>query len=434
MNNGKGLLGTWSGRRLALAAVLLGPVLLGGLAGCSILRNPYSFPEVANYCAPGASSEDSINTACRKLPQVSKAVGTIAGETSKMASTVTERVVTSQIIDAATFALATGFAVKVIHGGGVSNSARNIALAAGATYTAGSLFYPRSTEELYMQAGDVLACVAQSGNDLLIAYGKAQATADNRWPELNDLGISNICKAEPKYKDMRLSQSKLREALASVELSDSALADMLAKAKEATLKSLRQQLLGQRPSPQAYLNAGNSALAAAGTLLSNYSGRDSNGAEGKITRSTLTNLKQRINSCSPEEELEFDKAKADFEQATLAFNASVNVVGDVAKSCSTSIASPITALAVSQAAVTLHPGEDGIVIVVSGGRPPLRASWVGASPNDADATFTWLVADQQIKLREPAGGKAGTSPYTLRVSDSSLVPLTADIAVTTSAK
>lgn len=72
-------------------------------------------------------------------------------------------------------------------------------------------------------------------------------------------------------------------------------------------------------------------------------------------------------------------------------------------------------------------------MTVSGGRPPMRAYWVGTGPEDAQVGYTWLVADRVLHLNEPHDtGAKSDSPYKLRVVDSAVVQSSIDISIATS--
>ncbi|NKF91928.1 hypothetical protein GO286_04228 [Ralstonia solanacearum] len=106
------------------------------------------------------------------------------------------------------------------------------------------------------------------------------------------------------------------------------------------------------------------------------------------------------------------------------------MVADASKDCPAATAALVSPLAVSQKTVVLRAGETGTVLVISGGRPPLTADWVGTLPDDSKAKFSWLVANQQLRLYAPAGAASG-GPYKLQIRDSAARPASLDIEVTT---
>lgn len=136
-----------------------------------------------------------------------------------------------------------------------------------------------------------------------------------------------------------------------------------------------------------------------------------------------------VNACTDEDRKTMSQLKTTFEGYKQTLNEVVNAVADAGKDCLAATPTVVTPLSVSQTSVTLHAGESGTVVVVSGGRPPLYADWVGTLPKDSDAGYSWLVANQQIRLAAPASALGGT--YTLRIRDSAARPANLDITVTT---
>jgi len=422
---------TYDGRRVLPVLRLLSIAsFLGVLGGCA----PYSFPPVTDYCPPSGSvavagAPAATNGAeCTDLPWVATEVRSIGGIAKSKGDEVNNKAIASQVLDVATFGLATGFAVKVVHGGALTNSAKNLALAAGASYTAGTLFFPRASEQAYLDTSDALYCVAQHGNNLLVAYGDVRRKADLEWKKVGSPPAA--CLQEKQYLDMKAAKEKSDASLNAVAASDKLLAQLLNNAKSEALKSLRKQSAALRPSPEAFLHAGDSALAVGNTLTtSSYStAAVLPGAKGGPAAAVLPVVPQ----CKGEDLATFDKYKVTFEALAATISTPVNNLSDLSKACSTTaVASGVTALKVSQDTVTLHPGDEGFVLTVSGGRAPIRASWIGERPSVKEAVYTWREADREILLQEPSGATGGNA-YTLRVFDSSLMPNTTEIKVKTS--
>lgn len=416
---------TDAARRLATGVLLLAAVVT--LPSCASWSTLSHYPTVPDYCPSGQTKP-----ACTDLPLVADQVRLTGADAGHVTDAMKSALLASTATDVATFGLAAAFGVKLVHGNTLTNGAKNLALAAGASYVAGTLFFPRATEQAQLGTRSALMCVAARGNDLLGAYNTQDAQINAGWDEVKTLPSG--CHGQDQFTAMIGEHDAAQAALRSARDSQVSLAQLLFRARLAAHDGLQAQLDAQRPNPDAYLAAGKSALAAAGSLApagTPTTGIASNQAE-------LMALAHRVDAltmapqgaCKPDDFQTISRLQTRFEGFKQTLNETVNAVADAGKDCLTATPTLVSPLTASQTTVTLHAGETGTVVVVSGGRPPLTADWVGTLPKDSEAGYSWLVANQQIRLAAPASATGG-GPYTLRIRDSAARPASLDIAVTT---
>ncbi|MCO5396578.1 hypothetical protein [Ralstonia soli] len=417
---------TDASRRLVSCALVLAAVVT--LPSCASWSALSHYPTVPEYCPNG-----DTKAACKDLPFVAEQVRLAAGDATHMTDAMKSELVASTATDVATFGLAAAFGVKLVHGNTLTNGAKNLALGAGATYVAGNLFFPRTTEQVQLGTRSALMCVAARGNDLLGAYGTLTAQIEETSRQVAQLPTG--CQADTQYAALVRTRDAAQDALRSVRDSQVSLAQLLFRARLAAHDGLQAQLDTQRPNPDAYLAAGKSALTAAGSLAS-ATATATTGATGTLFGLTLKNQNFGfmenvipVNACTDEDRKTMSQLQTTFEGYKQTLNEVVNSVADAGKDCLSATPAVVTPLSASQTTVTLHAGENGTVVVVSGGRSPLYADWVGTLPKDSDAGYSWLVANQQIRLAAPANASGGT--YTLRIRDSAARPANLDITVTT---
>ncbi|NKF91927.1 hypothetical protein GO286_04227 [Ralstonia solanacearum] len=164
----------------------------------------------------------------------------------------------------ATAGLATAFGVKLVHGNTLTTGAKNLAFAAGATYVAGTLFFPRTTDQAQASTRSALLCVAARGNDLLATYNTL-ATVTNA-ASTRAAALPPTCHTQSSYADMIKAQGAAQTVLHSAQDAQLSLAQLLFRARLAAHDGLQAQLEAQRPSQDAFLAAGKSMLAAVNTL------------------------------------------------------------------------------------------------------------------------------------------------------------------------
>ncbi|AXV99220.1 hypothetical protein CJO80_27080 (plasmid) [Ralstonia solanacearum] len=401
---------------LALAAVV-------GLPGCANWSAVHHYPKVPDFCA-----SDSTRPACRDLPLVEEQVQAAGTDANAVTTAMEFGLIASTTVDVATAGLATAFGVKLVHGNTLTTGAKNLAFAAGASYVAGTLFFPRTTEQAQASTRSALLCVAARGNDLLGTYNTLSAQIPTAWSRTNK-DVSTACRAQKQYASMGSAHDAAQTALQSVQDSQVSLAQLLFRARLAAHDGLQAQLEAQRPSPDAFLAAGKSALATVGTLPS--AEPPPGGTENTQGQKKTESVTSTDESTCPDERLRmFSQQQTTFEGYKRTLDETVNAVADAAKDCLAATPSLVSPLAVSQKTVALHAGETGTVVVVSGGRPPLTADWVGSLPDDSEAKYSWLVANQQLRLYAPTGA-ASRGTYTLQIRDSAARPASLDIEVTT---
>lgn len=272
---------TWTGasRRLVNCAFLLAAVVT--LPSCASWSALSHYPTVPEYCPNG-----DTKAACKDLPFVAEQVRLAAGDAAHMTDAMKSELVASTATDVATFGLAAAFGVKLVHGNTLTNGAKNLALAAGASYVAGNLFFPRTTEQVQLATRSALMCVAARGNDLLGAYSTLTAQVEETSQQATQ--VPTGCHADAQYADLVRARDAARDALRSVRDSQVSLAQLLFRARLAAHDGLQAQLETQRPNQDAYLAAGKSALTAAGSLAS-ATASATTGATGSLFGLTLKN-------------------------------------------------------------------------------------------------------------------------------------------------
>ncbi|MHA6883080.1 hypothetical protein [Ralstonia pseudosolanacearum] len=246
--------------------------------------------------------------------------------------------------------------------------------------------------------------------------------------------LPEACKTQDLYASMSKAQGVAQTVLHSVQDTQLSLSQLLFRARLAAHDGLQAQLEAQRPSQDAFLAAGKSMLAAASTLapasLPAPATSDAVAVQGG-RKAQEKEPKPAAPECSADDLKKISQLQATFDGVKQSLlDGVVNAVADAGKDCLTASPTLVSQLTVSQTTVPLHAGENGIVVVVSGGRPPLTANWVNTLPNDSEAKYSWLVANQQILLYAPATAVGGKT-YTLQVRDSAARPASLDITVTT---
>lgn len=410
--------------RGVFARTLNGLFLGLGIAIFTSACTPYIYPHVLAYCprptnaGTGAATADVATppgtdtpkkVSCSHMPTLVDSVADLTDSSTKIESRIDDQEHAAHALDVATFGLATAFAFKVFQGGALAtNSAKNLALSAGATYTAGSLFFPRANATLYLNADLALVCIANRGNGILTAYDQAYQT-------LSQPPDGSNC---PNWGEFKDELAKAQAALATVKNSQATLATKITDAGNNVLATLAQQLIAQYPSPDAILNAGKSAIAAAATLGPS-SAQPRAGGAGSLTAPT----------CDSSMQAKVDAAIADVQAINTLLSQRLNAIGDLSQGCATTVANPIKPLSVSQQDVTVTAGDNnGVVLTVDGGRLGLRAQWTGTAPGGT-ASFSWVTADKTIRVFGPNSAAKG-GPYTLQIVDSAIVPATIEVKVT----
>lgn len=400
---------------------VLALVAVGGIAGCANLSALDNYPQVPNFCP-----KDSTKPACQDLSFVAEQVNLAGTEAHAVTRAMEFDLIASTTADLATAGLATAFGVKLVHGNTLTTGAKNLAFAAGASYVGSTLFFPRTTEQAQTSARSALMCVAARGNDLLVTYNTL-ATATNS-ATTQAKALPEACKTHDSYASMSKAQGAAQTVLHSVQDTQLSLSQLLFRARLAAHDGLQAQLEAQRPSQDAFLAAGKSMLAAASTLAPATSDAVAVQGERKPQESPP---KPAAPECTGDHLKKISQLQATFDGVKQSLlDGAVNAVADAGKDCLAASPTLVSQLAVSQSTVPLHAGENGIVVVVSGGRPPLTADWVNSLPNDSEAKYSWLVANQQIRLYAPATAVGGKT-YTLQVRDSAARPASLDITVTT---
>lgn len=415
------IVGTRRQLAIALTKWLLSTLLIAATTACS----PYIYPTVTDYCPSDtgqtptndvASSVKATPVSCSELPTVASAVSGLKKSSRSVEQHIDTQVYASRAMDVATFGLATGFAFKVMQGGSLAtNGAKNLALSAGATYTAGSLFFPRANEALYLNADLALVCIANRGNGLLTAYDQALGGLKKGQPGVEGDNSGKDCGSD--WTNLQTELAKAQAARDAAKTSEADFATKLTDAGNNVLVTLAQQLFAQYPSPEAILNSGKSAIASATALVPRPpSGTVSQFSADKCNADTLARVAA---------------ATTTYKAISSTLTQRMNAIGDLTQGCAATVANPAQPLKVSQTEVTLHGGDSGFVLSIEGGRTPIRPQWTGGEPGN-NASFNWVVQDRLLRLSAPSG--AAEQTYNLQLVDASVVPTPVEVKVITKSK
>lgn len=407
----------------------MGIAKMAGMAGICLLAtgcayfDPYVLPEIG----PAAES-GSGDKACDgvQLPQTCRQVNEIRSSAQEVRSRLKSSVVTRRSVDLASFGLLAGFGAKVIHGSATSTGAMNLAYGGVATYTAGTLFWPPTTEGVYLGAYDALACVAGKGVGLDAVTMQAKA--------LHDSGADTFKCAEPArvpadaaaFEQARNSWNALGQTLRLVKSADRSVAARIHEASSNTQMALNQQLLADRPSPQAVFAAakGMSAIASGVVVAPTQSATLANGQGDKWKQLSIP----APTTCVPAAEVS-TAMKIDLDRTTKALTDQFNALDDLLVGCGTSQAEKDGKdFVVTPSSVVLTAASNVAVVSTAGGRPPILAEWINPpAGKDSDIAKAWnpVVNGVSLSLMNPKL----KGDYLLRITDSAIVPHFVDVEV-----
>lgn len=399
--------------RLRMMTAVLASSLLG--TGCAYVQ-PYVFPQAQQSCG----TTPTAGEACQKLPALKAAVTTI----DNSASAVEDKLVglggvttVNRALNLATFAGATALVAKTVLNGS-DRSKKNLGLATGAAYAGSTLFTPASTESLYLASHASLVCIAGKGDALLASYGAAAQTNEDIDTEIRSYLDNPACPTDKKNEALiaatikaRVARRSALAALAQVRAADGMISAKLNQAASNVLLELNRQLLASNPSADAILQAARSvSTVAVGTF---------DGPTPVVTRAV---------NCPALNEGELDAVADRYDAVREALAQQLNAVGDLGNACTATAAVPLKPLALSQADIDVIANRT-TTVVISGGRPPYRAYWVGTAPADSEVIKQMFAENGLLHVSAPSTAKEAT--FTLQVSDAAVVPSTASLTVRT---
>lgn len=386
---------------------LVCPLGLLLLSSCAYL-DPYVLPTPGDVC-----TENSNHARCKELPKVASVMADLKQWRADTEKKLCWSVSTSRGLDVATFGFVTAFAVRGVHEAAIGAGAKNVALAAGTSYTASKLFAPATAEDLYLSAQNALSCVIDRGNGVVGVYVRAVPLRKEMSEKLGavrlcdkELGKELVAEFEKAYTTAAAVQS-------TIEATDPDIGSTLRDTGSNILSALNIQLKAQRPNPEAILNAGAGVSLIAGGMM------PSTTTPPPPPTKALTEA-----ACpKPEDVLSPILAAKSLEAA---WKTSYNAIGALKDGCAMAPVS-VAPLTVAQNAVTLVPGTT-FNLVYSGGRPPIHAQWVKDIPKGDQLALTPLPGSSMFQITRPPSDKSSTT-FTLRVFDSAAIPSSTEVSV-----
>lgn len=415
------------------------------LSGCNYLQ-PYVLPDAISYECPGDSQ------ACSDLRQTFSAAGKIKASADsikqKLDGDATYLGATSanRIFNLATYGLLTAATARTARSASTA-ATRNLALGAGATYAAGNLFAPTTTESLYLASYSAMACVANRGAEVLTNYDAASRLNNVAVPD-GEIADAMRClasdKAVAKVKSdlvaAQVARSDAKLALDKIGALDGTIAFALRSASYNVLTEMNKQLQSQNPSSDAITAAAKSEAQMAAGL--SQTGTASTGSTTPLLGGA--NLPNAVRE-QPQAPIEFPAAcgvpddverlasglqgvASRYKAVTDMVNKTLNEIGDLSTSCTAAQSPPPQALAVNQTTAVLDPGTSS-TLVVTGGRPPYHAEWTGTAP-DASKQLKKSDFDQTGRITVTEISTDQKASFVLKITDSAVVPSVVQVAVT----
>ncbi|NMG30590.1 hypothetical protein [Aromatoleum evansii] len=389
--------------------------LLPLLSSCAYV-NPYVLPETQQLCPKGKETKG-----CKELSTVVSSIAKLETSRKSVKGKLDDTTFTSRGLDLFTFGFVTAFAVRGVHEAAIGAGAKNLALAGGASYTAGKLFAAPSTEQLYLGAHSALTCVMDRGNAVIGVYEQAHILKERVTQAAPAVKSAN-CKqvlGDKLVGEFRSAHAKAIGLPDTIKSLDAAIGSDLQKTGGRILEELNSQLNAQRPNLDAILNAGTGVSSIAGSLVASGSSQWAGVAgDGDVQ-------KQQQQDCSETPESVGEQIEA-VKGMDVLWKSTVNAIGDLKDGCAMAPAS-LAPLAVAQNAVTLVPGTT-FNLVYGGGRPPIHAQWVNDIPRSDQLSLTPHPGSSMFQITRPPSDRSATT-FTLRVFDSAAIPSSTEVSV-----
>jgi hypothetical protein len=278
-------------------------------------------------------------------------------------------------LNLATFGLAVGAATAPVYNA-YKDLTTALALGAGATYAANTLFFPVDQAQLYAAAVGALSCVHQRGEGLLVALSpEGSAAALQTQFDTMLTAVPGVCRsspaAKPVFDEFETAFNRAYVSMSRVESSDFAAGIKLHRAGQNVVLALNQEIDNRAPSAAAVLAAAKSLSALTTTTVAPA-------AKQAIPRG-FEDPTSRALVC-PDQVIAQMKTQTDFyRRRQQALDNALDALDALDQSCVFN-APVVAALSVSQESVVLVPNSS-VSLVVSGGRPPYSFTWDTTPPN-----------------------------------------------------
>jgi hypothetical protein len=316
-------------------------------------------------------------------------------------------------LDVVTFGFVTAFAVKGVHEAVIGTGAKNLALAAGTTYTAEKLFAPATVEDLYLSANAALSCVIDRGNGVLGVYTRANTLTIEMSEKLGTLRQCNQELGKELVAEYEKAYTTAAAVKSTIEATDPTVGEALGDTGSKILGALNTQLKAQRPNREAILNAGADVSLIAGGMMPS------------TTTPPPPSTTALMGAACPDSRNVLRPILA-VKSLEAAWNASYNAIDALKDGCAMAPVS-VAPLTVAQNAVTLVPGTT-FNLVYSGGRPPIHAQWVKDIPKSDQLALTPHPGSSMFQITRPPSDTSATT-FTLRVYDSAAIPSSTEVSV-----
>lgn len=400
--------------------------LVGSVALVPLLVScmPYVLPSAETLC-----SQESPAAGCTELPSVALAIKNIEGSRATVKEKLESNIRVSRGLDYATFGFVTAFAVKGMHEAAIGAGAKNLAMAGGASYTAGRLLFPASSEELYLSAHSALTCVVGRGSSLIGVFEQAKKLIESINSDAHRVKTSECIDklGDELVNEFDVAHAKASSVKETILSADAAVGAQLSAAHTHILGALNSQLMAQRPNAEAILSAGSGITSiASGLMASRGLAAPRASAPSVATSGFPANGERQSMECHLSRETARMQITSLNGVAT-ALKSAYNAIGDLKDGCTVPTAA-IVPLAIAQNSVTLAPGTS-INLVYSGGRPPIRAEWTDTIPKSEQLTLTPLPGSNMFQIARPPQDKTD-DVFKLRVFDSGVIPTSIEVGVT----
>ena len=384
-------------RSLRLAVML---ALATTASGCAYLQ-PYVDVYPTGAAVPIAP----------ELPQTADAVRAIDAWGAAVEKKHQDVSLANRSLNVATFGLAAGAVVAPVYNA-YKDLVSALALGAGASYSANSLFFPPDQITLYGAASLSLACIRQRGGTFSVSLSPEGSSArlDADYSALMK-SLPQACSNAPERQKLDAAFGGAYRAMQRVEGSDGAAAFKLRQAGENVVIALNQEIDKRAPSPQA-------VFAAARSLASFVPATPVKTAAGTQQQPSAA---AAVATCPEDAKALMNRQAAYYEQRQKAVDRGLDAIDGLDTACVFD-AAPIPELAVDQSEITIVEGAK-VNVTVKGGRPPYRASF--------DKEAAGVVLSQPLPDRFMVEGVKGIKDdsYKLTVYDSSASGATKVIAV-----
>lgn len=383
-------------RNLRIAGML---AVATAASGCAYLQ-PYVDVYPTGAVAPIAPA----------LPQTTDAVRAIDAWGAVVEKKHHDVSLANRSLNVATFGLAAGAVVAPVYKA-YTDLISALALGAGVSFTANTLFFPPDQITLYGAASLSLACIRQRGGTFSASLSP-EGSATKLGAEYDSLmqRLPKACINTPEHQKLEAAFIGADSAMQRVEGSDGAAAFKLRQAGQNVVIALNAEIDKRAPSPQ--------AVFAAAKSLASFVPAPPTKAD---TPPKPVGVAAALGTCPADAKALMNRQAAYYEQRQRAVDQGLEAINGLDTACVFD-AAPLPELAVDQSEITIVEGAK-VNITVKGGRPPYRAGF--------DKQVTGVLLSQPLPDRFMVEGATGIKDDSakLTVYDSSATGASKVIAV-----